>query len=302
MPAIITACFKDRPAVEAVLKERGQYSIGRDNQCDVILHHPTVSKVHALLSHDDNPWRLRDSSSSNGIQINGDFISNFELLGNELITIGEIECLFEVQSDVQRLAIENHNQWRLSQAKSFSSSQNHSDCLAQGMEQRLFSMLSLTGLQRGMILLGQSMDELVVCSAKGIRFQDFTVEEFEGSIGAIQACFNSGENVIAMDTRKDTMFCKRSSIQQKNIAALCCLPIIEKTNQRIIGLIYLDSKMSSKILSELDLEILNTINEQVLLNLQVINLESQLSDLVMQISQNHSESSVINKPILSLVR
>ena len=146
------------------------------------------------------------------------------------------------------------------------------------------------------------MDDLVVCSAKGIRFQDFSIDEFEGSIGAIQACFQSGENIIAMDTQKDAMLCKRSSIQQKNIAALCCLPIIEKNSHQIIGLIYLDSKMSSKILSELDMEILNTINEQVLLNLQVINLDSQLNELIDKIAENQSKSSVVNQPIMSLVR
>ncbi|MCW8869924.1 MAG: FHA domain-containing protein [Proteobacteria bacterium] len=301
MPAVITACFKDRPAVEAVLEEQGRYRIGRDQQCDVILHHPTVSKVHALISHQESPWHLKDSSSTNGIQINGKYVSNFELVGNELITIGDIECLFEIQSEVQRSAINEHNQWRLSQAQLLKSSQENSNDLALTLEQRLFSMLSLTGLQRGMILLGQAMSELVVCSAKGMRTQDFMAGEFEGSIGAIQNCLESGDNMIAMDTRKDAMLFKRSSIQQKSIAALCCLPIIDQVSQNIIGLIYLDSQLSSKILTELDVDILNTINNQVLLNIQAMNLQNQLKELTHKITRNSSQSSVINQQILTLL-
>ncbi len=44
-------------------------SIGRARNCDVVLRHPSVSKLHAHVSREDGRWMLRDNGSHNGTSV-----------------------------------------------------------------------------------------------------------------------------------------------------------------------------------------------------------------------------------------
>lgn len=54
--------------------ERNPYadriSIGRSASCDIVLRHPSVSKLHAHFVRSDSGWGLRDANSKNGVQVN----------------------------------------------------------------------------------------------------------------------------------------------------------------------------------------------------------------------------------------
>lgn len=47
------------------------YVIGRDESCDLLLTHATVSRRHALLKPVAGQWMIVDLSSMNGTRING---------------------------------------------------------------------------------------------------------------------------------------------------------------------------------------------------------------------------------------
>lgn len=60
---------ESRPPVEKPLPD-GQYILGRDPKCNVLLEGSDVSRSHALLeTHDQEAW-LMDLGSANGTQIN----------------------------------------------------------------------------------------------------------------------------------------------------------------------------------------------------------------------------------------
>jgi hypothetical protein len=46
-------------------------SIGREAACDIVLPHPNVSKLHAVLRNADGPWTIEDKGSTNGTTLNG---------------------------------------------------------------------------------------------------------------------------------------------------------------------------------------------------------------------------------------
>ena len=48
-----------------------QFTIGRDNGCDMVLGDPTVSRWHAGLRRDGTGWLLDDLGSTNGTRLNG---------------------------------------------------------------------------------------------------------------------------------------------------------------------------------------------------------------------------------------
>ncbi|HRT82895.1 MAG TPA: FHA domain-containing protein, partial [Oscillospiraceae bacterium] len=49
----------------------GENSIGRSKICDLIINYPTVSRLHAVISHSNGVWYVTDTHSSTGTKVNG---------------------------------------------------------------------------------------------------------------------------------------------------------------------------------------------------------------------------------------
>ena len=49
----------------------GSFCIGRNRDCDLVLAHLTVSRVHARLDRTHDGWLLTDLGSTNGTRVNG---------------------------------------------------------------------------------------------------------------------------------------------------------------------------------------------------------------------------------------
>lgn len=297
MPAKITVCYSDKPASEAYLHEQSDYRIGRASSCDLVLEHPTVSRQHALMSHLSDGWHLNDQSSQNGTKVNGVKVEASLLNGNELISVGDVDCLFESKTPQQLKAIESHNQWRLEQSRGIS--QVADSMLLDTLQEQLNSLISLTGTQRGLIMLGSDFQSLTVGAVLGMSDADFDNRAFEGSVGAMMKAVNGAKPVIAMDVSQDAMLAKRESVQRKQIAALACVPLL--SDNQLIGVVYTDSKLSNKVLTELDMDILSIISQQIALSSQAIVLQNQISSLMNRVPESKSYDSLLNKPLLQLV-
>ena len=77
---------------------RPQLSIGRRESCDICLHLPNVSSIHAQLSFTDGHWFIRDMNSTNGIKVNGVRVprrSKKVLHPKDTITIGKRNYILE---------------------------------------------------------------------------------------------------------------------------------------------------------------------------------------------------------------
>lgn len=197
MPARITVCYTNQPAVESFLYEESDYRIGRSKECELILEHPTVSRQHATVVNLNRVWQLNDESSRNGTRVNGLAISTSTLEDDAIISIGKLDCLFESKSTQQIQAIQSHNNWRLSASKP--GIKNITDNLKQNLLSQLQNLIMLTGTQRGGVFLGNTLQSLSVCITQGLSSKDFKLNNFEGSIGAISQCYSKGEPIIAMD-------------------------------------------------------------------------------------------------------
>ncbi|AOE49821.1 FHA domain-containing protein [Kangiella sediminilitoris] len=277
MPARITACYPEQPAMESFLFDDSLYKLGRSQGCDVVLSHPSVSRQHATLDQHQGVWQVHDSLSANGLRVNGKKVTDVALRANDIITVGEIDCLFEVKTAEQIEAINAHNQWRVEQSrKSFNKIAQQS--LSKALDEQLFSLLNLTGTQRGLVMLGTKPESLSVCAVKGMSEDDFNNKSFEGSVGAMRRALSQSAPVIAMDTQLDKHLSSRESIQRKKIAALACIPLI--TDNNLIGVVYVDSHEANKVLTELDLEILNLIAKQIKINSEAIVLQNKISAIL----------------------
>ncbi|OYT73527.1 MAG: hypothetical protein CFK52_00990 [Chloracidobacterium sp. CP2_5A] len=62
--------------------------IGSQVGCDLLLNHPTVSRIHAGIREVDGRWWLTNLSSTNGTQVNGALVETVELQPEDVIRIG----------------------------------------------------------------------------------------------------------------------------------------------------------------------------------------------------------------------
>lgn len=288
MPARITVCYPDQPAVESFLYEDSGYRLGRSNECDLLLDHPTVSRQHANVAHRNHIWQLKDERSRNGTKVNGIAITQSTLQTDALISIGELDCLFETKSTEQLNAIITHNQWRLSSSQSPVST-HLTQHFQHNLSAQLQNIIMLTGTQRGIILLGDSLQTLSISIAHGMKQADFSMANFEGSIGAITRCFEAGQAVIAMDVTRDELLSARKSIERKQISSLACIPLFYE--DKVVGVVYTDSKISDKVLTELDIEILSTMSQQIQASVQAILLQQSIDSLQLMLSDNSIRTS-----------
>jgi pSer/pThr/pTyr-binding forkhead associated (FHA) protein len=68
--------------------------IGRAPSNHMVIDHPTVSGQHALLLRVRHSYWLKDLNSTNGTQINGDFVTDAELKDGDTIRFGFVIAVF----------------------------------------------------------------------------------------------------------------------------------------------------------------------------------------------------------------
>ena len=88
--------------------------IGRGSTCEILLSDPVSSRFHAVLYFEDGDWHLRDTSSRNGTEVNGQKIDHARLIESSVVRIGDTELEFvmfedddELLSETQTVQIDN---------------------------------------------------------------------------------------------------------------------------------------------------------------------------------------------------
>ncbi len=71
-------------------------TIGRDNECDVILDDDTVSAEQARIRLEDGEWYLYDLASTNRTAVAGADVFRHVLADRERVTFGETDMVFRV--------------------------------------------------------------------------------------------------------------------------------------------------------------------------------------------------------------
>jgi pSer/pThr/pTyr-binding forkhead associated (FHA) protein len=82
--------------VGLIMRELGRdiVMIGRAPSNQIVIDHPTVSAQHAALLRTGDSYSLKDLNSTNGTQINGDFVTDAELKDGDTIRFGSVKAVF----------------------------------------------------------------------------------------------------------------------------------------------------------------------------------------------------------------
>lgn len=82
---------------EKVLLDKEKVTFGRALSCDCVLAHPTVSREHFYLEHNNERFFLVDQGSENGTRANGERISWIEVNDGDVIRAGPFTLVVEME-------------------------------------------------------------------------------------------------------------------------------------------------------------------------------------------------------------
>ncbi len=90
-----------REIVEVVTEEgtfplegRGPWTVGRSQECDIVVSDPNVSRKHARLSRADNGFVVEDLGSTNGTLLDGAPIDRERIESGDELTFGQTTARF----------------------------------------------------------------------------------------------------------------------------------------------------------------------------------------------------------------
>jgi pSer/pThr/pTyr-binding forkhead associated (FHA) protein/tetratricopeptide (TPR) repeat protein len=74
--------------------ERTEVRVGRSRENDIVVDHPSLSRQHARLVLEDDDWKILDSSSANGVRVNGETYAMSAVRPGDLIELGHVKLRF----------------------------------------------------------------------------------------------------------------------------------------------------------------------------------------------------------------
>jgi adenylate cyclase len=85
---------------------REKLTVGRRESCDICLHFPNISGLHAQLEFRSGYWYIRDLNSTNGVKVQGVRIQEKLLHPHDEITIGKRKFVIDYELPADRRALD----------------------------------------------------------------------------------------------------------------------------------------------------------------------------------------------------
>lgn len=287
MPARLTVHFPSRPARSYLLPDGGETVVGRDPDCGVVLDDDRVSRRHAVLAAGAPGWSISDLGSKNGTSVGGMPVENGPrpLEERSWISFGGLIARFETLSlPVDRIEeMEDERLRRLTTSLELRRELDPGVGLSELLPRVVASMLELTNAERGFLLLAGPAGDLEVAARSGLSWRDLRAQEFNGSLGAVQRVLATGGPVVSTDALSDAELGERASVVTTGIRALLCVPV--RALDRLIGVMYADSRRPGAAFTDLDLQILEALAAQAGLAIAVARLDEELKGLAHRIAE-----------------
>ena len=266
--------------------DRDRYTLGRSSANELCYSEDAgLSRQHLVLERDGDGWSVRDLNSKNGTFVNGSRITAALPLGpNDRITAGHLTLEFAERSSpaantvifVEAAAsaaasttVATSLEGLLSDEKEIESGPQMRALIRAGRElagnmplEDLFNLImnlsiDAVGAARG-VLMTLEGEELMVRTARG--------EGFRISSMVRDRVIKEKTSLLVRDARLDEAFAGRMSIVQQQIRSMLAVPL--QTDDRVIGLIYLDSPHFVHEFTKDDLNLLT-----VMANVAAIRIE-----------------------------
>ncbi|HYL34739.1 MAG TPA: SpoIIE family protein phosphatase [Bryobacteraceae bacterium] len=266
--------------------EQDRYTLGRSSANELCYAEDAgLSRQHLVIEKDGEDWVVRDLNSKNGTYLNGNRLTGpHRMTADDRITAGHLTLEFADRMSLPAntvifvegsapapasTTVVTSLQGLLSQEKEIEGAAQMRALVRVGRElsgnlplAELFQLImnlaiDVVGAARG-VLMTLEGEELVPRAARG--------EGFRISGAVRDRVIKEKTSLLVRDARLDEAFAGRMSIVQQQIRSMLAVPL--QTDDRVIGLIYLDSPHFVHEFSKDDLNLLT-----VMANVAAIRIE-----------------------------
>lgn len=129
--------------------------------------------------------------------------------------------------------------------------------LTEVLDRVMDEVVKTLNAERGFVALWNKNRELEFRSARGLENTTIKQPGFEISRGVVEEVAKTGVGVRVSDAQLDQRFQSRHSVMDLKLRSILCAPL--KMKEEILGVIYVDNRITAGIFDENKLELLNAI-------------------------------------------
>jgi hypothetical protein len=289
MPARLTSYPPDGAALVRLLEEDTNYRIGRASTCELRIEHSSVSRFHAEIVSRGSGWHLHDTGSKNGLRVDGHLVLSAELVKRTWFSIGDVQCSFEPLDSTAAAEQRSINLSRRAVSRALSLQlQQPSAGMSTLIPQMLDMVLQLSGLHRGFVLYADADQPLRVHASRALQPTDFVGDRFAGSASAVERALSSRKSVVCCDTVDSPWLAVRPSVRLGGIRAVVCVPLVLQGGAT--GVIYVDSRQPGPPVTELDLELVESVAGQAATAIDATRLREKIAGLMEALSDSDAQA------------
>lgn len=239
------------------------YTVGRGSGNDVALPEPSVSKLHARITHEEGQFWIEDMKSLHGVYVNAAKIQKAALTPGTQVQLGNLSFKFSPlmgEGTTDRIV---EFPWAEQQQLVLQLVQtlNSTLVLSEVLEQVLDGVMSITRAERGFLLLGEgggSYPSIAGLHLRvGRRRGGEALAEVQGlSSSVIRKAIESGETVATGNAVADPSLGQAQSVILMDLRTIVCIPLRSPRSethpgaQRALGALYVDNPETSAPFSQ----------------------------------------------------
>jgi phosphoserine phosphatase RsbU/P len=250
-----------------------EFTIGRAEECDLVLSDNRISRLHARLIEEDGSYFIVDAGSRHGTFVNGERRSRSRLDHNDQIGFGvpEISVTFLAHEPRSSPATQifselghRHDSSELQQLRLFldaARALGGGGILEDTLRRMLGYAIKITSAERAFVYLAdENSKPRMACGvdAAGIELND----DRGVSRSVVDEAMRTASEFISGDAMQQSGLAARESIVAHELRVLVALPlrVIHFTSgSKVHGVLYLDSHIASRNLSSLSHDVLRAL-------------------------------------------
>jgi sigma-B regulation protein RsbU (phosphoserine phosphatase) len=261
--------FRGPEGSQTVMIQPLPFTIGRSEDRHLSLPNAQVSRNHAVINVDADGLYIEDLQSRHGMLVNGVKADRVHLHTGDQIQLGTPSAtllyldggdegtarsfLSRVSgsasgSDLEKLSL------FLQAAQSFNNTRVLKDVLSALVEYAL----RLTGAERGFVFLGETVPMFTLECGRtkdGVSIDDHS----KISRSIVRDAAESGSEFILGDATGQGKDLGRESVIAHELRSVIAIPLRRRNSEKLLGLLYLDSRLQACNLSSVSKEILHAI-------------------------------------------
>ena len=273
--------------------EQGNYVIGRDASCEIVLDDKTVSRQHARITVDQDQVTVEDLGSRNGTHVAGTRISRHTVGSGDMVSIGDHDIVFEGAGAAAPRPAEKREE---GPGRTAIITAIDARTVGVGEDLGEGAVAAETVLRRltGLYDLGQKLCGRLSAAEIAEAFLDVVLEVFPRADRAVvlledtqtrqleplairerkpmrsetkisrtvvRTVLEEKRAVICGDTSTDSRFKDSMSLQDLMVKSIMCVPLL--VTEKVLGMVELDSGGGGIAFRDDDLRLLTALASQV---------------------------------------